>query len=191
MRLRLTASLLLGLLLALLALPALAAEPREELKAAWAKFIGLESFRAEVRGKGGAVPTARMSFRAPDRFRIEIENAPGMIIIGNTAYMNMGAGWMNVPVPVSELTGKYRDESVLAKADQMQVEALGEDTLDGESVRKYRYTTPESPDTRQVAWISQESGYVLQIEVDAKDGEDVLIRYRDFNDPGIRIEAPR
>ncbi|KAA2284608.1 LolA family protein [Arenimonas fontis] len=186
MRLRLFACLLL----CPFALPVLAG-PREELTAAWAKFIQLEAFRAEVRSAGDDRLSARMSFRAPDRFRIEVDNAPGMIIIGNTAYMNMGAGWMSVPVPVADMTRKYRDDSVLEQAAKMQVEALGEDRLDGEPVRKYRYTTPDSPNTRQVAWVSQDSGYVLQIEVDGEGRDDVVIRYRDFNDPGIRIEAPR
>ncbi|HLS83043.1 MAG TPA: hypothetical protein VK016_00040 [Arenimonas sp.] len=186
MRLR----LIVCLLLSLFALPVLAG-PREDLTAAWSKFIELESFRADVRSAGSDNLSVRMSFRAPDRFRIEMEGAPAIIVIGNTGYMNMGAGWMSVPMPVADMTSQYRDESVLAKAAELQIEDLGEDSLDGEPVHKYRYTSPDSPKTRQTAWISRDRGYVLQIEVDSDDNEDVVIRYRDFNDPGIRIDPPR
>lgn len=188
MALRRTACLLL---LALLAAPALA-DPREDLKAAWSKFIGLKAFRAEIHDAERGKVVARLAFQAPDRFRIETDGGPATVVIGDTGYVRMGERWMAVPMPVDRMTRQYRDEGLLrAEADKLQVADLGTDVLDGEAVRKYRYTTPDTGDTTQVAWVSQASGHVVQIVVENGRGQETRIRYRDFDDPGIRIDPPR
>jgi outer membrane lipoprotein-sorting protein len=75
----------------------------------------------------------------------------------------------------------------------MVVEDLGTENLDGEAMRKIRYVQ-EAEEADSIAWISTQSGFVHQIEVTSGKGGKTTrarIRYSDFNDPGIVIEAPR
>jgi outer membrane lipoprotein-sorting protein len=188
------AAFLLPMLLLLMPAPA-AADPKDELAKAWTAFLGLESFRTTITNLDDGQQMATMEFQAPNRYRINSAGGPAIVIIGNDGYMDLGGRMMKVPVPVEKMTAQYRDEGVLEKMrDDMVIEDLGTDTLDGESVRKLRYvqTEPEKADT--VAWISEDSGYILQLESTSGSGRKqarMRMNYSNFNDPAIDIQPPR
>lgn len=188
------AAFLLPILLLLAPAPA-AADPKQDLADAWTAFLELESFRTTITNLDDGQEMATMEFQAPNRYRITTTGAPSVVIIGNDGYMDLGGRMMKVPVPVEKMTAQYRDEAFLEELrDDMVIEDLGSDTLDGEKVRKLRYvqTEPEKSDT--VAWISQESGYILQLESTSGSGRRqarMRMSYSDFNDPAIDIQPPR
>ena len=194
----------------LLFLPACSvAAPRDELFAAWQKFLALKSFRATITGVEPARPATELEFQAPDRYRITTANGPTTILIGDTATMVIGGRSMTLPVPVKSMTAQYRDETFLKKLQEgLDVVDLGTDTLDGQKVRKLRYVqdvvppavpgvTPPPPaagdKATTVAWISADSGLILKLEVSStyqgQSGRNE-IRYSGFDDPTIMIAPP-
>ena len=203
--------------LAALALPALlvlfpspsAASAREDLHAAWTKFLAIKSFRASITQAEATQPATRLEFQAPDRYRISIANGPVTVVVGDTATMTIAGRSTTLQIPVSTLTAQYRDPAVLEKLKQgLVIEDLGADTLDGEPVRKLRYVQDVPPPTlpgtppaagatpaqaTTVAWLSPRSGLVVRLQVEtAYQGKTrhTDVRYSDFDDPSIVIEAP-
>lgn len=185
---------LLPLLLMLSPAPA-AADPRQALSESWTEFLALKSFRVTMTNLDDGKQMATMEFQAPDRYRMSMPGGPTTVIIGNDGYMDLGGRMMKVPVPVERMTAQYRDEGFLQKLQEdMVIEDLGTDTLDGEAVRKLRYiqTKPEKSDT--VAWISQESKLIRQLESTSGTGRKqarMKMRYTNYNDPAINIQPPR
>lgn len=206
------AAFALPVLLLLAPAPLLAA-PRDDLFAAWQKFLALKSFRATITGLEPRPSVTRLEFQAPDRYHIAVVGGATTTLIGDTATMDIGGRTMNLPVPVQSVTAQYRDEAFLKKLQQgMHVEDLGTDTLDGEAVRKLRYVqdvvppampgaapAPASPapagagKATTVAWISVKNGLILRLQVDSTwNGQAAKseIRYADFDDPTIVIGSP-
>lgn len=188
------AAFLLPLLLLLLPAPA-AADPRQALSEAWTEFLAVESFRATITNLDDGKQMATMEFQAPNRYRINTAGGPSIVVIGDDGYMDMGGRVMKVPLPVEKMTAQYRDESVLDRLQEdMVIEDLGTDTLDGEPMRKLRYlqTEPEKSDT--VAWISSKTGLIAQLESTSGPGRGqprMRMRYSNYNDPAIDIQPPR
>jgi outer membrane lipoprotein-sorting protein len=108
--------------------------------------------------------------------------------------MEMGGQVMKVPMPVDKMTAQYRDEAFLEELQAgMVVEDLGTESLDGEAMRKIRFVQ-EAEEADSIAWISTKTGFVHQIDVTSGKGgkkSRARVRYSDFNDPAIVIEAPR
>lgn len=207
---RLLASLaLLPLLLALAPVPA-RADAKEDLFKAWQAFLALKSFRAEIELLEPHQSVTRLEFQAPDRYRVSIPNGPTTVVIGDQGYMQIGGRTMQLPMAMDSMTSQYRDEAFLRKLQEsMAVEDLGEDSLDGEPVRKFRYVQDVAPPSAMpgaptaarggngqattVAWVSAKSGLVLQLDVNSGEGGQATrsrIRYRDFNSTAIKIQPP-
>ena len=188
------AAFLLPLLLLLLPAP-VAADPRQALSEAWTEFLAVTSFRATITNLDDGQQMATMEFQAPNRYRINTAGGPAIVVIGNDGYMDMGGRMMKVPVPVEKMTAQYRDEGVLEKMQEdMVIEDLGTETLDGKVMRKLRYiqTKPEKADT--VAWIDRDTGLIHQLESTSGSGRRqsrMQMRYTNYNDPAIDIQPPR
>jgi len=188
------AAFLLPLLLLLLPSPA-AADPRQALTEAWTEFLAVKSFRVTMTNLDDGKQMATMEFQAPNRYRMNTPGGPSIVIIGNDGYMDMGGRMMKVPVPVEKMTAQYRDEKFLEEMqDDMVIEDLGTETLDGKVMRKLRYvqTKPEKSDT--VAWITQDTGLIHQLESTSGAGRRqarMQMRYTNYNDPAIDIQPPR
>jgi outer membrane lipoprotein-sorting protein len=188
-----TARLLLGFVLALVALGGIAhAGPKEDVTAAMQKLLAARSWHATMKVSGAQSMTNELDFVAPDRFRIAIEGLGTQYIIGDTMVMTMQGKTMRVPLQ-KDMLGQYRDPARLREHNAtMTVQALGKDVVAGKPARKYRVRNPKDGDLDVLMWIGG-NGYPIQIQVDGKaqgQASTTLIRYSRFNDPTIRVSAP-
>ena len=198
--------------LLLLAPAPVAAGAREDMFAAWQKFLALKSFRATLTAIEPTAMTSTIEFQAPDRFRMVSSKGPEVVIVGDSAYMTVAGTPMKLPLPIASLTAQYRDEAFLKKLqDGMVIEDLGLGVLDGEPVQKVRYvqdvvppalpgapapapTTGKPDQATTTAWISRRSGLIIRLQVSAVYAgtpSKTDIRYSGFNDPDINIQAPQ
>lgn len=165
---------------------------KDDIKAAIGKFSTARSYHVTMRHSGKQAMTTEADFVAPDRFRMTMPMGT-QIIIGDTMYMQMEGKSMKVPMPKGTLT-QWRDPVNIAKhAATMTVKALGSDMLDGKPAKKYLVTNTQPQPSSSTMWIGG-NGYPLQIKVRSKaQGEMVstTLRYSRFNDPTIRVNAPK
>lgn len=171
------------------------ADPKAELHQAFTRFLAAKSFRAELSDLDRQRTVAHMEFVAPDRYRVQVEGAPGdQVIIGDTVYMTMNGQTMRVPVPAAGMTRHYRDPDVLAQTERnVHVERVGSDRIDGEAASVYHYTVDAPHPADVKLWISDKSGLPLQMQTTGTamgQTHHTQIRYRDYDDASIRIEAP-
>lgn len=183
--------LFLAALLSCFALPGVAG-PREDLHAAFSKFLGLKSFKATLVDLGKNKPVSQVEFVAPDRYRVTPVAGNPSVIVGAAMYLNLNGKYMKVPMPIDQIIGQYRNQAVLDQlAKGMTVEDLGLDTTAGEPARKYRFTTSGPQGSTSTTWISLKSGLPLQIETGKGKAASVRVRYSDINSAAIRIETPK
>ncbi|MBA8889497.1 hypothetical protein FHW12_003743 [Dokdonella fugitiva] len=187
---KMLAALALGL-----ASSAAGAAPKDELHAAFAKFLQAKSFRASVTDvkNGGVVST--MEFVAPDRYRIKPAKGPQSLVVGDTMYLDMNGKLTPMPVPgIGEKVAQYRNKDFLAEVESgMTVQAIGDETVDGEAAKVYAYTVTKPLKSDAKTWISQKSGLPIQIESTGSfmgHTATTRVRYSGFDDPSIRIDAP-
>ena len=187
---KMLAALALGL-----ACSAAGAAPKDELHAAFAKFLQAKSFRASVTDvkNGGVVST--MEFVAPDRYRIKPAKGPQSLVVGDTMYLDMNGKLTPMPVPgIGEKVAQYRNKDFLAEVESgMTVQALGDETVDGEAAKVYAYTVTKPLKSDAKTWISQKSGLPIQIESTGTfmgHTATTRVRYSGFDDPSIHIDAP-
>ena len=171
------------------------AAPKDDLHAAFAKFLKVQSFRATITDLEKGEQVSSMEFVAPDRYRMKITDGPTQLIVGDAMYMDMDGQLMRVPVPsVGKLTAQYRNEESLREMEgNMTVQALPDATLDGEPAKAYAYTVTEPVKANVKTWVSVKSGLPIQVESSGRFmgiKSTTRIRYSDFNDASIRIEAP-
>ncbi len=165
------------------------AGPREDLHAAFSKFLAQTSFRGDIDGNmAGRSSHSTIEFQAPDRVRVTSDGRPPVLMIGNTMYMNTNGHAMKVPMPGGSPMTQYRDANLLALLERgMQVEDLGLDRVG----HKYRYTVQKPQPSTSLVWVL--GGLPVQIQTSrAVMGKsvDTTIRYSRFSDPSIKIVAP-
>jgi outer membrane lipoprotein-sorting protein len=182
--------------LALLAVTGIVfAGPKEELHDAFIKFLDASSFRATLTDVAKGTTLSELEFVAPDRYRVSMPNGPSQVIVGDSMYMNMSGRYMKMPIPAGKIAAQYRSRSALDEMEKgLAVDALGPGTVDGEAARVYHYVTTQGGKADVKTWVSTKSGLPLQVETTGSDGrkkQTVRIRYRDFNDPGIRVDVPK
>ncbi|HEU4663962.1 MAG TPA: hypothetical protein VFS55_08025 [Dokdonella sp.] len=187
---RMLAGLTLGL-----ACAAASAAPKDDLHAAFAKFLQAKSFRATVTDAKNGETVSSMEYVAPDRYRIQPAKGPQSLVVGDTMYMDMNGKLTPMPIPgVSRMVAQYRNQDFLAEVERgMQVEALGDDSVDGEAAKVYAYTVTQPMKADAKTWISQKSGLPIQIESTGTfmgHTSTTRVRYSGFDDPSIRIDAP-
>lgn len=166
---------------------------RDEMSKAMDAFLTVRSFHAQMTtstSKGDM--TMDMDFAAPDRFRMKTPMGT-QYVIGDTMYMTMNGRTMKMALPKGQITN-YRDPAQLeANKATMTVEALGNDTVDGQRARKFLIRNTQPRPSESTIWISGE-GYPLKMEIDGSEGNQsvrMTVRYSRFNDPSIRIDPPQ
>lgn len=177
---------------ALLASAVAYAGPKDELKAAMAKFIAAKSYHVEMTHDGAKGMTTSADFEAPDRMRLQTP-AGTQYLIGDTMHMTIDGRTMAVPLQKGMLT-QWRDPANLAKHEKtMTVEALGNDSVGGKPAKKYRTRNTQPQPSTSTMWVGAD-GYPLQIQATSSaQGKTATttIRYSRFNDPSIRIAPPK
>lgn len=186
------------LLVLALILPGLAAAaPRDEVHAAYTRFLAAKSFRATVTDVNKGQQLSQMSFVAPDRYHIQ--NGQGQmeqILIGDDAYTLIDGRRVKLPMPikVGRIVGQYRNQSTLDElARDLDVTALGDETIEGKVTKVYAYTVREPAKSDVKVWIGVDSGLPVQLESKGSFmgvKSTTRLRYYDFDDSAIRIERP-
>jgi hypothetical protein len=171
-----------------------AAAPKDELHAAFAKFLQARSFRATVTDLKKNEQVSSMEFEAPDRYRMKSAHG-SQLVVGDAMYMEHNGQFTRLPVPgVGKLVAQYRNEDFLRQTEgDMQVQALPDETVDGQATRVYRYTMVKPIEADAKTWILVKSGMPLQTESSGSFmgmKSTTRVRYSDFNDPSIHIAAP-
>ena len=183
---------------AALFLPALAlAAPRDEVHAAYTRFLAAKSFRATVTDVNKGQQLSMLEFVAPDRYHIR--NGQGQmeqIIIGDDAYTLIDGKRVKLPRPikVGRIVNQYRNQQTLDElARDLEVTAHGSDTVDGKEAKVYSYTVTEPARSDVKVWIGLASGLPLQLESSGRFmgvKSTTRLRYYDYDDPAIRVTAP-
>jgi len=169
--------------------------PKDDLHAAFVKFIAQTSFKgsADASMMGHKVHST-IEFQAPDRYRIAAEGRPPSVIIGNQMYLNIGGRSMKMAMPAGMSLAQYRDASVLAQLEHgLAVEDEGMDSIGGAPAHKYRYTVTQPRPSTSTIWIGASSGLPVQLRTTRPiDGKsvDTTISYSNYSDPAIKISAP-
>ena len=170
------------------------ASPKDTLHDAYVRFLAVRSFRANVVDVGKGQQISTMDFVAPDRYRIRTGEGTQQTIIGDDAYTTIEGRVMKLPIPVGKIVGQYRNEATLRQLEQgMTVSPAGSDSVDGEAADAYAYTITEPVKADVKVWISQKSGLPIQIESQGRFlgvKSTTRVKYYDFDDASIRIDAP-
>ncbi|MEO5622288.1 MAG: hypothetical protein ABJB02_07620 [Dokdonella sp.] len=171
------------------------AAPKDELHDAFAKFMAMHSLRASVTDMAKGEQISTMEYVAPDRYRMKVADGPQEIIVGDAMYMDMDGKMTRMPIPgVGKLTARYRNPDFLTEVEGgMSVQALADDTVDGEPARVYAYTMTKPITSDSKAWVSKKTGLPIQVESSGSfmgHKSTTRIRYSGFNDPSIKIDAP-
>lgn len=174
---------------------AASAGPKEDLHAAFSRFLAQTSFRGDIDGNMAGRPMhSTIEFQAPDRVRVTSEGRPAVVIIGSTMYMDMNGHAMKVPMSAGNPMAQYRDTSLLAQLERgMLVEDLGLDSVGGLPAHKYRYTVAKPQPSTSLVWVSIKSGLPVQLQTSRSMGGkplDTTVRYSKFSDASIKISAP-
>ena len=171
--------------------PALAGA-KEEAIAAGKKMLALRSYHVTMTHAGKGPMTSEVDFVAPDRYRMTMPMGT-QVIIGDTMYMSMQGRTMKMPMQKG-MVAQWRDPANMAKNEaKLVVTALGSEAVGGRPARKYRMHSSDTPGTVSTLWVGAD-GYPVQIVVDGKaagQSGKTTIRYSRFNDPTIRIDAPK
>ncbi len=179
--------------LSLLAAAAAWAGPKEDLKALSVKFLALRSYHVTMTNSDKRVPRMEVDFVAPNRYRMQMPMGT-QYMIGDVMYMTIDGRTMRVPMPKGTVSHWRETDRSFREIDKMRIEALGVETLNGKSMKKYRMTqTTGSPPTSTLLWVAP-NGYPAKVETTGNAGKGastMTIVYSRFNDPAIRIEPPK
>ncbi|HMB58016.1 MAG TPA: hypothetical protein VKM35_12520 [Arenimonas sp.] len=171
------------------------AGPKEDLHAAFTKFLALTSFRGAVTSTFGGRPnTSAIEFQAPDSYRVTSAGRPPGVIVNGTMYFDMGGKTVKVPMG-KETIAQYRNASMLAEIEKtLVVEDLGMDLIGGLPAHKYRYTVGQPHPSTSTIWIGSGNGLPVQLQTARTlmgKPSSTTIKYDHFNDPSIKIVAPK
>ncbi|MFY2763736.1 hypothetical protein [Arenimonas sp. MALMAid1274] len=170
------------------------ADAAADLKAAYGKFIQATSFRASMTDLATGKVMTELEFVAPDRYAVTPQGGVRQVIIGRTMHLDIGGRVMAVPLPEQADPSRYRNQRALDELAKGIAVTQRTDASDaGEPARVYHFTSQvDGKPVETLTWVSKASGLPIQIQT-RSDGTSAFryqIRYRDFNDPAIRITAP-
>lgn len=180
--------------LLLIAVPAMAA-PKDDLHAAYVKFLAYKSFRVDIDSTHGKQKAKSVvEFQAPDRYRISNDKQAPNLVIGGTMYMNISGKMMKILMPgLKDMLAQYRNADMLKELEVgVTVESLGNELLGKQMTKKYRYKTTKPHVSDNTMWIAND-GNILQIETTGVMGKAPfrsVLRYSQYNSPAIKILAP-
>ncbi len=169
------------------------AGPKEDMKALSVKFLALRTYHVTMEGSDKRVPKMAVDFVAPDRYRMQMPMGT-QYVIGNTMYMTIEGRTMKMPMPKGAMTQWRESDRAFREIDQMQIEALGMEAVNGKPARKYRMTqTIHKPATTSLIWVSM-NGYPAKMQTTGSVGKQshtMTVHYSRFNDPSIKIDVPK
>ena len=178
--------------LLLLASVAVWAGPKEDMKAMSLKILALRSYHVTMENSDKRMPKMDMDFVAPNRYRMRMPMGT-QIVIGDTMYMTMNGRTMKMPMPKGTVTQWRESDRAFREIDQMQVEALGMEAVNGKPAKKYRMTKGGKTPTTSLIWVGL-NGFPAKMQTTGsanKRADTMTIHYSRFNDPAIKIEAPK
>lgn len=179
--------------LSLFAAVAAWAGPKEDMKALSLKFLAARSYHATMTSNDKRVPKTEMDFVAPDRYRMNSGMGP-QVVIGDTMYMTLDGRIMRIPMPKGTMTQWRHTDRAFREIDKAQIEALGSEIVDGKPAKKYRMVqTFDGIRTDTLLWVGA-NGLPAKMETTGNVGKrsyTTTIVYSRFNDPSIRIDAPK
>jgi len=180
---------------AVLAAPLACAAPKDELHDAFVKFLAARSFHADVTNLANGEQLSAMDFVAPDRYRVQPGKGPPQVIVGDTIYMDLNGKLTPVPVPgMAKRVAQYRNPEFAREIENgMNVQALPDDSVDGEPAKVYAYTVTQPAKADAKAWVSTKSGLPIQIESSGSfmgHASTTRVRYSRFDDASIHVDAP-
>lgn len=172
------------------------ADAGADLKAAYGKFIQASSFRATMTDLDTGKVVNTVEFVAPDRYAITPAGGMRQLIIGRTMHMDVGGRTLAVPLPAQADPGQYRNRKALDELSAgVAVTQRADSTEAGEPARVYHFVSnADGKPVESLTFVSKASGLPIQIQTTGSAGKTRFryqIRYSDFNDPGISIQAPK
>jgi outer membrane lipoprotein-sorting protein len=176
----------------LLVATAALADARLEMQALGRKFLAAKSYHAVMTSSDTRVPQMEMDFVAPDRYRMTMPMGT-QVVIGDTMYMSIDGRTMRIPMPKGTLTQWRQPGTMMSEIDKNTYESLGTELVNGKPCRKFRMVPKNDPSTTTLVWVGAD-GWPAKIETTGKSGRKAItttITYSRFNDPSIKIDAPR
>lgn len=173
------------------------ADASSELKAAYGKFIAVTSFRATMTDLATGQAVNTIEFVAPDRYAITpAATGTRQLIIGRTMIMDIGGRTMAIPLPDKANPSQYRNQKALDElASGIAVTRRADSSEAGEPAKVYHFVSSnEGQPVESLTFVSKASGLPIQIQTTGSAGKTQYrfqIRYSHFNDPSIRIAAPK
>ena len=169
--------------------------PKDDLHAAFVKFLAQTSFKGNVDASMmGHKMHSTVEFQAPDRYRVAADGRPPSVIIGSQMYLNIGGRSMKMAMPAGMSVAQYRDASILAQLEHgITVEDQGMDSVGGAPAHKYRYTVAQPHPSTSTIWVGASTGLPVQLQTARPIGGksvDTTISYSNYSDPAIKIAAP-
>lgn len=151
-------------LLLLFALPSMSA-PKDDLHAAYTRFLALKSFKASINTTTGTYKSnSVVEFQAPDRYRIVSQGQAPSLIIGGNMYMNINGRSMKVPVPsLKAMLAQYRNPDVLKELEAgVTIESLGSEIINKQATKKYRFTTSKPLLSSNTVILPRNTGHLVK-----------------------------
>ncbi|MBT2767057.1 hypothetical protein J7J08_05360 [Stenotrophomonas sp. ISL-67] len=166
-------------------------DPAKAVLDASQRFGQLRSFHATLHMQGPRTLQATMEFVAPDRYRLQTDDGV-QTIIGDTFFLQRAGEVRQVPVPPGLLAQWRSPLPADATAADLQVEALGEERVDGQLARRYRVRHASAAPDGMLYWINA-AGLPVRIERQGQTQGNAFtatVDYTRFDDPALHIEVP-
>ncbi len=171
------------------------ASPYSELQRSEQKFAALRSFHAdmELRKLHSLVTTdLAIDFVAPDRFRETMPRNVIVTVIGSQVFMNVGGRVMTMPSgmpsPIESQLQNIRTLGLRGNFDNnIVVETMGEQMLDGQPTHRYHLRWTTLPNYLVDLWIGANELPVQSVITTT--ASTITIRYSGFNAATV-IDTP-
>ncbi len=172
------------------------ADASADVRAAYTKFIAASSFRAVVTDLDTGKKLTQLEFAAPDRYAITLDGGMRQVIIGRTMHMNIGGRTMKVPLPAAADPSQYRNQKAIDELSAGIAVTRRPDSKEaGEPARVYHFVSQANgKPVESLTFVSKASGMPIQVQTTGSQGKNKFryqIRYSDFSDPAIVINAPK
>ena len=168
---------------------------REAVIASMHKMMEARSYHMSMQTSSGTkrIMGSEVDFVAPDRFRMVMDGVGTQTIVGDTMYMSMQGRNMKVPMP-KDTTNQWRDPGNFKEAEAgMTAEAMGNESVDGISTKKYTVRQSVPTTSEYTLWIGSD-GMPLQMRLNTNingAAATMTMRYSRINDPTLAIEVPK